>query len=138
MLDERPTAAELVAAVAEFLEREAGPALTGPLAFHARVAAGALRIVGRELADGPGTTAAELSRLRALTHADADLPTLNALLAAKIQAGELSTADDAVRDHLIRSVLARLAIDNPRYPSLAEAERRWPDVQPPAHGGSPR
>ena len=53
----RPTAAELVAAVAEFLEKEVrdatGPnsrlADAGAVNFHARVAANALRIVEREL-----------------------------------------------------------------------------------------
>lgn len=53
----RPTAAELVAAVAEFLETEVreatGPngrlADVGAVNFHARVAANALRIVEREL-----------------------------------------------------------------------------------------
>ena len=53
----RPTAAELVAAVVEFLETEVrdatGPnsrlADVGAVNFHARVAANALRIVEREL-----------------------------------------------------------------------------------------
>jgi len=45
----RPTAAELVAAVAEFLETEVRGATEGAVNFHARVAANALRIVEREL-----------------------------------------------------------------------------------------
>ncbi|MDR3663603.1 MAG: DUF6285 domain-containing protein [Mycobacterium sp.] len=45
----RPTAAELVAAVAEFLETEVRDATDGAVNFHARVAANALRIVEREL-----------------------------------------------------------------------------------------
>ncbi len=45
----RPTAAELVAAVAEFLETDVREATAGPVNFHARVAANALRIVEREL-----------------------------------------------------------------------------------------
>nr|WP_238888557.1 DUF6285 domain-containing protein [Mycobacterium sp. IDR2000157661] len=62
----RPTAAELVAAVAGFLEtdvREATrperrPADAGAVNFHARVAANVLRIVERELLD---TTVAEVT-----------------------------------------------------------------------------
>ncbi|HEV2784101.1 MAG TPA: DUF6285 domain-containing protein [Actinophytocola sp.] len=126
MLDERPTAAELVAAVAEFLEREVLAALDGRIAFHTKVAANALRIVERELTSGPAVAAAELARLRTLTGADGDLPTLNAVLAGKIRDG--SIVDDALRDHLVRSALSRLAIDNPRYPSLADAAERWPDA----------
>ena len=45
----RPTAAELVAAVAEFLETEVRDATEGAVNFHSRVAANALRIVEREL-----------------------------------------------------------------------------------------
>ncbi len=47
----RPTAAELVAAVAEFLEADVREATGGQVNFHARVAANALRIVERELLD---------------------------------------------------------------------------------------
>ena len=41
----RPTAAELVAAVAEFLDADVRAATTGVVNFHALVAANALRIV---------------------------------------------------------------------------------------------
>jgi aminoglycoside phosphotransferase (APT) family kinase protein len=47
----RPTAAELVAAVAEFLETDVRQATDGQVNFHARVAANALRTVERELLD---------------------------------------------------------------------------------------
>ena len=47
----RPTAAELVAAVAEFLETDVRQATTGAVNFHARVAANVLRTVERELLD---------------------------------------------------------------------------------------
>lgn len=128
MLDERPSAAELVAAVAEFLEREVGPAMRGRLAFHTRVAANALRIVERELTSGAAVAAEDAARLRALTGVDGDLRTLNTALAQRIRDGSLSTEEEALRDHLVRSVLARIVIDNPGYPSLREAARRWPDA----------
>lgn len=129
MLDERPTATELIAAVADFLDREVAPTLDGRLGFHAKVAVNALRIVERELAAGPSVVVAEHARLHALTNAEADLSTLNAVLAAKIRTGTLSIEDDGLRDHLVRSVLSRMAIDNPRYPSLEEADARWPGLR---------
>lgn len=121
MLDERPTAAELVAAVADFLERKAVPQLTDShTAFHAKVAVNALRIVERELRAGPDL--AERARLLALcgdrVAADADLNTLNRALCALISDGRIATDDPALLEHLQRSVQARLAIDNPKYPSL--------------------
>src|SRR5512134_2976023 len=45
----RPTAAELLACVAEVLEHEIVPALDGPAQHHARVAASLVAIVEREL-----------------------------------------------------------------------------------------
>ena len=47
----RPTAAELVAAVAEFLETDVRDGTSGAVNFHARVAANVLRTVERELLD---------------------------------------------------------------------------------------
>ena len=114
----RPTAAELVAAVAGFLETAAIPALAGATAFHARVALNSLRIVERELREGPAVDAAELASLRALLGRDGTLAELNAALVAAIDDGTLATGDGALRAHLLASARARLAIDNPQYPSL--------------------
>ncbi len=47
----RPTAAELVTAVAEFLDDDVRGATDGRVNFHARVAANVLRIVERELTE---------------------------------------------------------------------------------------
>ena len=51
MPDDRPTAAELVDAVTEFLERDLQPALEGRLGFHTRVAVNALKIVRIAMAE---------------------------------------------------------------------------------------
>ena len=48
-LHDRPTAAELVAAVREYLERDVMTATEGRVAFHARVAVNVLGMVEREL-----------------------------------------------------------------------------------------
>lgn len=98
----RPTAAELVAAVADFLDNEVREATDGPVAFHARVAANVLRIVERELTDD--RAAPDL-----LDYPD------EAALAAAIRAGEL---DDRGADVLpcLRAVIRhRLAVAHPGY-----------------------
>ena len=80
----RPTAAELVAVVADFLDNDVrrgrdGRPPSGQVNFHARVAANVLRIVERELLDGP---AADVSgALEGLGFSD------EAELAAAIRAG---------------------------------------------------
>lgn len=106
-LNGRPTAAELVAAVAEFLDGEVRAATTGAVNFHALVAANALRIVERELLDE--SSAAPCDALAALGYADEDT------LAAAIRAGDLDGRGGEVRACLRALVSHRLAISHPGY-----------------------
>ncbi len=105
----RPLAAELVAAVAEFLETDVRAATTGQVNFHARVAANALRIVERELLD----ESEEESRLALADLGFAD----EEELAAAIRAGELDGRDDDVTACLRTLVGGRLAVAHPGYDS---------------------
>ena len=121
MLDERPTASELIAAVAEFIEMKAAPQLDARTAFHAKVAVNVLRIVERELdRERRGGNETELARLRALCNGgdNTDLATLNRELCARIADGRIAIDDPVLQDHLTSSVLDRIAVDNPKYPSL--------------------
>ena len=103
----RPTAAELVAAVADFLDNDVRSAVEGPVNFHARVAANVLRIVERELTDD---SAAEVTgRLAELGFAD------EAQLAAAIRAGALDDRADDVLPAFRTLVRHRLAIAHPGY-----------------------
>ena len=103
----RPSAAELVAAVAEFLDSEVRSATTGAVNFQALVAANALRIVERELLDS-GTDAPQAA-LAALGYADEDA------LAAAIRAGDLDGRDTEVLSCLRELVRHRLAVAHPGY-----------------------
>ncbi|SOJ53922.1 hypothetical protein MSIMFB_01420 [Mycobacterium simulans] len=103
----RPTAAELVAAVAEFLENDVREATSGQVNFHARVAANALRIVERELLASDESSAP----LAELGFAD------EAALAAAIRAGELDGSADEVIACLRTLVRHRLAVAHPGYDS---------------------
>ena len=100
----KPSATELVAAVAEFLETEVREGTTGALNFHARVAANVLRTVERELLDDT----ADIPRraLGALGFQD------EAALAAAIRAG--ATGDEAL-PALHALVRHRLAVAHPGY-----------------------
>jgi Domain of unknown function (DUF6285) len=108
----RPTAAELVAAVAEFLEtdvREAtGPesrrADLGSVNFHARVAANVLRTVERELLyDSADQPLAELGFSDERT------------LSAAIRRGELDDRGPEMLSALRTLALHRLAVSHPGY-----------------------
>lgn len=105
----RPTAAELVAAVADFLDTQVRDAdsVAAPVKFQARVAANALRMVERELlADVPGPAGEAL--------ADVGF-TDEAALAAAIRAGELDGRADDVTACLRILVRQRLAAAHPGY-----------------------
>lgn len=103
----RPTAAELIAAVAEFLENDIRQAATGQINFHARVAANALRIVERELLIGDDTPVR--TALAEFGFAD------EAELAAAIRAGQLDKQDEKVALLLRTLVRHRLAVSHPGY-----------------------
>ncbi|WP_225326405.1 MULTISPECIES: phosphotransferase family protein [unclassified Mycobacterium] len=105
----RPLAAELVAAVAEFLETDVRSATDGQVNFHARVAANALRIVERELLDD--NEAESRAALSGLGVADEEQ------LAAAIRSGEMDARAADVTACLRTLVRRRLAVAHPGYDS---------------------
>jgi hypothetical protein len=120
MAQDRPTAAELVQAVREFLEADVMTATEGRVRFHTRVAINALGMIERELTLGPAFAAAERARASALlghdSHDDdADGRVLERELAARIRDGSLDDRLDAVRDHVRTTVREKLLIANPGY-----------------------
>ena len=114
----RPTAAELIAAVAEFLETEVRSATSGAVNFHALVAANALRIVERELLDG--TSAEPAAALRELGYPD------EGSLSAAIRTGELDDRPGEVLACLRTGVGHRLAISHPGYAEPGAAPNPTP------------
>ena len=109
MLHEHPTALELAEAVREFLQHDVFPATEGRTQFHTRVAINALKIIERELHDGPGQGDAHRDRLAGLGLAD------DTELALAIRDG---THDDRYAEIVAAvnsSVIARLEVANPRY-----------------------
>ena len=135
MID-RPSPDELLAAAARFLREEAGPALqrsgagldNAALAYQSRVAANMLDIVRRQAALAPQAEAAEVLRLQHLLGEPGDLATLNRRLAERIADGGLDLATPGLADHLWRTTLDKLAVDQPGYVTY----RRF--AAPPASG----
>jgi hypothetical protein len=111
--------------VADFLREEVMPALSGNLAFRARVAAGALDLIVRRLERESAAETAEQSRLQALLARDGDLDALNAMLCDRIQTRAIGLEDADLLGHLRATLLDRLAIDQPGYAALRQAEADW-------------
>lgn len=118
-MQDAPDPAQLLAAVARFLRDDAGPALAhagdNALAYQARVAANMLAIASRQAALAPTQAAAELARLQALLGQTADLAALNQQLAERIANGDIGLDHPGLMDHLWRSTLDKLAVDQPGY-----------------------
>jgi hypothetical protein len=126
-MQDAPTTKELIEAVRAFLEEKAMPELKGHTAFHARVAANALAIVERELEQGPKAQSEERARLVQLLGHDEPLDKLNVELAAKIRSGEMGLETMGLRDHLWRTTLAKVAIDQPKYSGFQTALKHRKD-----------
>jgi len=115
MTQDRPTAAQLVTAVREFLERDVMAATEGRVNFHTRVAVNVLNTVARELDLGDGFAAAERQRAAALLGHHGEADALERELAAAVRSGELDNRADAVRAHVRATVREKLLIANPGY-----------------------
>lgn len=122
-----PTAADLLATVAELLDDHVVPALSGPVQHQTRVAASLVAIVERELRLGPEIDAHERAAWIELlstteeqdTLVEADLATLRARVAEQLRHAD--TADTAAPattwNTLMRTVRADLRICKPGHDS---------------------
>jgi hypothetical protein len=130
-----PTAAELTDAVREFLKADVLPLLGGGDAagdaarhrYHLLVTLNALSIVARELSLGPALDAAERERLTALVGPGGTLADANRRLCARIRAREMSHRDPALLDHLLKTTMGKMSIDNPRYATYLAALAARPE-----------
>jgi len=111
---EYPAAEDLLGAVARFLKEEAAPNLPPRESFDARVAANAVEMVRRQIMAG-AEREAERARLEALLGREGDLDDLTADLAAKVREGEMDLTTPGLADHLWRTTMDKLAVDQPRF-----------------------
>lgn len=121
MLDD-PRPEELLAAVARLLREEIGPQLSGASAFHSRVAANALDLARRQIADENRMDAQENARLAALLGKTGTTVELNHLLVARLREGADEEEMPGLMDHLWETTLAKIAVDQPRYASIVPAQ----------------
>lgn len=127
-MQDKPSADKLLAAARAFLTETAMPQLSGHAAFHARVAGNVLDILARELQLAPGFNAAEKARLEALLGETGSLDALNRKLCDEIATGALGLDNEALKTHLIKATMGKLAIDQPRYQGYKTAQANgWPE-----------
>ncbi len=122
MMDQ-PSMLEIVEVVRAFLEQRAMPELKGHTAFHARVAANALGIVARQLAQGEQAAAVEREGLVALLGHDGELEALNRELCRSIRDGGIGLDTPGFAEHLARTTRDKVLIDQPGYSGLKQQAR---------------
>ncbi len=105
----RPTAAELVAAVREYLERSVMETADGGARFQARIARNVLLTVSRELELGPAITEAHANRLARLGFDD------DRALASAIRSGAFDDDWHDLGPALAESARDQLLVANPSY-----------------------
>ena len=118
MAQDRPTAAELLAAIADFLREEATPALDKAeprLGFQMWVAVNSLAILEREARLGPAADAREHARLVKLLGRDGALADLARELARQLREGRRDERDVELMAHLEATVADKIAIANPKW-----------------------
>jgi hypothetical protein len=131
-MQDRPTAVELLKAAQEFCERDLLPSLTGRVRFHARVLQNVLGILEREWQHEEAAARTEWERLRTLLGETTPAPDTfqqlgeevgawNRELGARIRSGDLDERWDETVEAVYESVVAKLAIANPRYSEAASS-----------------
>jgi len=134
-MQDKPTAVELLEALAAFLREEVAPRMDGGMRFKSIVGANVAGIVAREIVLGPAQDRAQLRRLAALLRepraaaaAESDgeelrgedvrarVEELSFELCRRIEAGLADNGPwrDEVLAHLHATVDEKLAVDNPK------------------------
>jgi hypothetical protein len=124
-MNERPNAAELLAAARAALTADILPQLSEALRYSGLMIANAIAIAQREIAAGDAASRAELGRCCALLSEPAAplsgealrsaLASYNRRLAQDIRSGRFDgEAGTALREHLRRTTEEKLAVSNPK------------------------
>jgi len=112
---DEPTLDELLAAVSGLLRDTLPPQLNDADAFQARVAANALDLVRRELAQGDTARRAAQQRLQALLGVDGPLQDQLAELTRRIRDRRFTPATPGLIDALKQHTLAKMAVEQPGH-----------------------
>lgn len=109
-----PEAADLVAVVREYLERDILPGTKDATWFNVKVATNLLGIVERELRLGPGLDASEAVRLAAIIGGGSRQDMVKDLSDA-FRSGKLDWRSEGMAEHLRATCAEALAVNNPKW-----------------------
>ena len=110
-----PSKEELIISIINFLENDIISELKGQKRFHAHVAKNSLNIVLRQLRLEKENNSKEKKRLKEILKIEGNLKDLNQILCEKINNEELDINNDELIDHLYKTTMEKLSIDQPNY-----------------------
>jgi hypothetical protein len=110
-----PSKEELITSIIEFIENDIIDELIGQKRFHAHVAKNSLQIVLRQLKVEEKNNQSEKSRLKEILKIDKDLNEMNKILCQKIDNEEIDINNNDLIDHLFKTTMEKLSIDQPNY-----------------------
>ncbi len=110
-----PSKEELITSIIEFIENDIIDELIGQKRFHAHVAKNSLQIVLRQLKVEEKNNQSEKSRLKEILKIDRDLNEMNKILCQKIDNEEIDINNNDLIDHLFKTTMEKLSIDQPNY-----------------------
>jgi len=113
MIFDRPTNAELVEVVSEFLEKEIKINLPDHLAFKTQIAINVLNIVKREQ-QNEKILSKESKEILLNLFKDPNKANIREL-AKQIETGELKLDDKELQEVLIEITKKKISVDNPKY-----------------------
>jgi Domain of unknown function (DUF6285) len=116
-MQDEPAPIELTKAVADFLRDDITPTISGHNAFKLRVAINILDLVTRQLTLEQDSDAKEVERLTHLLRTTGSVGELNRMLAERIANGEVDLGTSGLGEHLWKTTMDKLAVDQPNYAS---------------------
>ena len=119
-----PSKEELITSIIKFLEDDVIHELKGQKRFHAHVAKNSLSVVLRELQLEGSNNKSEKERLEKILKTNDSIKKMNKLLCQSIDNEQIDISDNHLIDHLFKTTMEKLSIDQPSYSSfLAEKDK---------------
>ena len=114
-MNSNPSKEELIISIINYIENDVISELKGQKRFHAHVAKNSLNIILRQLSLEEENNSKEKKRLTEILKFDGDLKELNRILCEKINNDEINIKDNDLIDHLYKTTMEKLSIDQPNY-----------------------
>ena len=119
-----PSKEDLIVSIIEFLENDVIQELKGQKRFHAHVAKNSLNIVLRQLKLEEASSEKEKDRLSKILKTDKTIKEMNKILCSKIDNNNIDIDNNELIDHLFKTTMEKLEIDQPNYSSFLDEKNK--------------